>query len=768
MRLGIVTTQAPFITGGAERHSANLVAALRARGHEATEISLPYKWFPARVLVDHVLAAKLTDLSDLGYPVDRVIGLKFPAWLVRHPDKVFWVLHQHRQAYDLWEAGLSELQRDPDGAAVRELIRAEDRAAFTAPGARVWANSANVAARMRRYLGVEGTPLYHPPPSAGALRADGYGDYLFAPSRLGPNKRQKLMIEAMAHAPRHLRLVIAGPPDDPRYPDELRALARERGVADRVELVGAISDEEMIRHYAGARAVVFVPVDEDYGYITLEAMLSARPVITATDSGGPLEFVRDGVEGLVVAPEAAALGAAFARVLADRAEAERMGQAGLAAYRAKDISWDTVVATLTDGAAPDPAAAPSLAEPSGRAAQPQRPDASASTPVKVDAPASGPAAPDLAALAARIAAPEPAAPPVTCAEALAAADAVVTDPGDRRAGTPEWRRMMAVLAQLETVQGGRILDLAPGPSTALPALLAAARPEAEIAGIWRGDRPCRQTVRTLTGDRGVFHVTLYPACAPPSLPDAAFDILLALDGLSSPAAAPAHLLAEAHRLLAPGGHLLVTAPNRAGHRGLAALLAGPLPATAPAAAPGAMLPGALAALGEAAGFETVSLATADLDETVIDPETAALLTSRGDDFRMRGDTVLWLARKAEGLCPAPSGRLRLVGREGATLTLGARNTGPADWPAQGEGAIGLALSWVDARGVIRHGGLNRALPGPVAPGEEATLALLLDADPAAAEGRLRVALVAGGLPGPLAVLETPCSAAAFRRLAEAG
>ena len=352
MRVGVVTAQVPFITGGAERHAANLVVALRARGHEAVEITLPFKWFPARRIVDHVLAAKLTDLSDLGYPVDRVVGLKFPAWLVNHPDKVFWVLHQHRQAYDLWESGSSELLNDPDGPGVRELIRAEDTAALGAPGARVWANSANVAGRMARHLGVTAAPLYHPPPNAGRLRAGAYGDYLFAPSRLGPSKRQALMIEALTHAGPRVRLVIAGPPDDPRYPEELARLARAHGVADRVELRGAVSDEEMLALYAGARAVVFVPVDEDYGYITLEAMLAARPVITVTDAGGPLEFIHDGAEGLVAPPEPAALGAAFERVVADAREAEAMGRAGHDAYHARAISWDTVVETLTDGARP--------------------------------------------------------------------------------------------------------------------------------------------------------------------------------------------------------------------------------------------------------------------------------------------------------------------------------------------------------------------------------------------------------------------------------
>ena len=50
--------------------------------------------------------------------------------------------------------------------------------------------------------------------------------------------------------------------------------------------------------------MLYPPYDEDFGYVTLEAFLSRKPVITATDSGGPNEFVVDGVNGFVRAPEA--------------------------------------------------------------------------------------------------------------------------------------------------------------------------------------------------------------------------------------------------------------------------------------------------------------------------------------------------------------------------------------------------------------------------------------------------------------------------------
>ncbi len=795
MRVGVVTTQAPFIVGGAERHSANLVAALKARGHEATEISIPYKWYPGAALVDHVMAAKLIDLDHLGYPVDLMVGLKFPAYLARHSNKAFWILHQHRQAYDIWEAGTSELQRDPDGAAVRELIRAEDRAAIGAPGARVYANSGNVAKRLKRYLGLSATPLYHPPPNAGLLRAGPYGDYLYAPSRLGPSKRQTLMIEALAHAP-GVRLKIAGPPDAPGYDDELRALARERGVEGRCEILGPVSDAEMLRLYAECRAVVFVPVDEDYGYITLEAMLSEKPVITVTDAGGPLEFVRDGAEGFVVAPEPAALGAAFARAF--EVDAEAMGRAARATYEAKGIGWDQVVETLTGEPLPHPAreetAEPApLAVPAGTALAPEAvPAGTAPAP-------SGAATPDLAALAAEIAPPRPARAPFADLDALLAAYEFGTYPGEWEAHAPlhrpyfesHWTRYLATLAVVEGLAPARVLDVGIVPPFLFQGLFAAAHPGAEIEGVWADPRPYAQTLRPKAGGRPI-HIRLHPADVerdPLPLAEESVDLVLAMEILEHLAIDPLQFLAEAARVLRPGGHLLVTTPNIASHRNAVKALAGEAPQSFGLFVPvgGAhgrhnreYVPREVEALGRAAGFETARLLTGDVYDTRIDPEAAALLAGRGS-FSLRGETIFWLGRKAGAPGPLPEGvyhgdprqlsaRLVLEGREGEAVLLRAENTARAAWAAEGPGRISLCLDYADARHRLVHQGAQLPLPHDVAPGEAARLRLDLGPEPR--EGWLTVGLFQGGA-GPFAgagradTLLLPASEAAFLRLAGA-
>jgi glycosyltransferase involved in cell wall biosynthesis len=110
---------------------------------------------------------------------------------------------------------------------------------------------------------------------------------------------------------------------------------------------GEVDDARLVELYAGACAVVFPPLDEDYGYVALEAFLAHKPVITTRDAGGPLEFVEDGASGIVADPTGESIGAAISRLSADRGLARRMGDAGF--ERARKISWEGVVEELVGG-----------------------------------------------------------------------------------------------------------------------------------------------------------------------------------------------------------------------------------------------------------------------------------------------------------------------------------------------------------------------------------------------------------------------------------
>ncbi|MBX6721633.1 MAG: glycosyltransferase family 4 protein [Dactylosporangium sp.] len=341
MNLIICATQVPFVRGGAEVHVEGLRDALIAAGHRVDIVALPFKWYPKAEILKAALAWRLLDLTEAnGVPVDAVICTKFPTWAVRHPRKIAWVIHQHRQAYDWFGTPLSDFTNSAEDVALRRRIAEIDRRGLGECVAR-FANSANVARRLKHSVGLDAEPL-HVPVSLDGLEPVAYGDYILSVSRLDRAKRVHLLLEAMAGAGGTFRAVVAG--DGPEAAS-LRTLARELGIAHRVCFTGRVSDQEVVRLYNGARAVFYAPVDEDYGLVTVEALTAGKPVLTAADAGGVLEFIEDGITGLVAATaDARALAPALARLMEDEALARRLGAAGR--ERVARLRWDRVVERL--------------------------------------------------------------------------------------------------------------------------------------------------------------------------------------------------------------------------------------------------------------------------------------------------------------------------------------------------------------------------------------------------------------------------------------
>jgi len=346
MRILIATAQVPFIRGGAEIHAEGLRDALRAAGHEAEIISIPFKWYPPEKILEQMLACRLFDVTEAaGTPVDMLIGLKFPAYLISHPNKVLWILHQHRTAYELWDHPLSDMIYYPNGAQVRDAIQQADRHLIPQSKA-IFANSRNVAVRLKKFCGIDAAPLYHPPPHAESFYSSVAEDFLFFPSRLCIPKRQSLALEALGETRNPVQVRFAGAPDRPSYADELKSIARKLKLGNRVQWLDNLSDEQIRHHYAHSLGVIYPPIDEDYGYVTLEAMLASKPVITCTDSGGPLEFVVNEKTGLITEPNPKALAAALDTLWDNREQARIRGQAGRTHYDSFDINWNNVVRKL--------------------------------------------------------------------------------------------------------------------------------------------------------------------------------------------------------------------------------------------------------------------------------------------------------------------------------------------------------------------------------------------------------------------------------------
>jgi glycosyltransferase involved in cell wall biosynthesis len=337
----VCEAQVPFVSGGAELHVRGLVDELRRHGYRADRVSIPFKWYPKEQLLAHAAAWRLVDLTESnGDRIDAVIATKFPTYFVRHPRKITWLFHQYRAIYDLCGTAYSEFTHSEADVRLRDRLIALDHEVL-GESARLFANARNTAARLERYNGLTAEPLYHPPPLADALRPGTFGDYVLSVGRLEANKRVDLIIHALAHVPPPTRLIVVG--EGPlRQP--LEQTADAAGVANRVTFAGAVPRTDLVDLYAGALAVAFPPFDEDYGYVTLEAFLAHKPVVTTRDAGGPLEFVEDGTNGAVVDPSPAAVGEAIALLAADRARAASFGARGY--DRARTITWDGVVERL--------------------------------------------------------------------------------------------------------------------------------------------------------------------------------------------------------------------------------------------------------------------------------------------------------------------------------------------------------------------------------------------------------------------------------------
>jgi glycosyltransferase involved in cell wall biosynthesis len=340
----VCAAQAPYVTGGAEVLVRELAEQLARRGFRTDVVSVPFHGHPPAEIVRQAIAWRLLELRQTtGRPVDLVIPTKFPSYLVRHPRKVAWLFHQHREAYDLFGTALSAFTDSPGDREARESIRVMDETALGECRA-IYTISANVADRLSRFNRLSGTPLHPPPRNAGRFRTDGYEDYLLYAGRLERVKRVDLAVRTLAQVGAHMRLKVAG--KGAAEPD-LRRLAEELGVDDRVDFLGFVSEEDLLTLYARCRATWYTPQDEDYGYVTVESFLSRKPVITSTDAGGPLEFVEDGVNGCVSAPDPEALASAVDRIFSlTDTRLRDMGEEGRG--RVAHITWDRVVDRLTE------------------------------------------------------------------------------------------------------------------------------------------------------------------------------------------------------------------------------------------------------------------------------------------------------------------------------------------------------------------------------------------------------------------------------------
>ena len=345
----VLGAKVPFTRGGQEVLVSTLAAELKKRGHEADIVELPLKMLPKESLLNQAALWRALDLSDFGAKqVDLVIATKFPTYFARHFRKSLWLVHQHRPIYDLFGTRYSDFSDDPRDEALRRMLVDADRR-MIGECRYVSGISPNVVSRLRHYNQIEGEALYPPLPLGNLYRRGESGDYILSVARLCSIKRIDLIIKAMPIVHNFVKLKVVGTPDEPGIMEYFKNEIDKHHLWERVEFLGRVSDQDLLSLYAGALAVYYSPYNEDYGYVTLEAMASGKPVITACDSGGVLEFVRDGENGLVLEPVCDAIGHGVNKLVEDRDLARRLGAAGRGFIEESGIAergWDHVIARL--------------------------------------------------------------------------------------------------------------------------------------------------------------------------------------------------------------------------------------------------------------------------------------------------------------------------------------------------------------------------------------------------------------------------------------
>jgi glycosyltransferase involved in cell wall biosynthesis len=343
MKVLVLTNMAPFIWGGAEELTHHLVRNLLASGHEAEAFRIPFSWQPAERLIEEIALNRSLRLWN----IDRVIALKFPTYHVPWDNKVIWLLHQYRQAYDLFDAGQTNIADDARGREIRRIIHAADNATFRS-ARKIFANSTVTADRLAKYNGFASEVLM-PPLNDPELFTEGeYGGYILAAGRVNAGKRQGMLIDAMRYLPSTARLVIAGPPDSDKDEDELRMRLAGKDFANRVTLrLSFLPRPELADLVRNARAVAYLPYDEDsIGYVTMEALQAGKPVITTTDSGGVRRFVKNGDTGFVAEPNPEALAIAMAPLFDSRILASKVGRQARAAWLSLGLNWPNTIEKL--------------------------------------------------------------------------------------------------------------------------------------------------------------------------------------------------------------------------------------------------------------------------------------------------------------------------------------------------------------------------------------------------------------------------------------
>jgi glycosyltransferase involved in cell wall biosynthesis len=338
MRIALFSSYVPFVNGGARFIVEWLEEKLLEYGHQVERFYLPFS-DNLQDLLRQMTAFRMVKIDR----ADRVICFRPPAHLLQHPNKVVWFIHHFRAFYDLWGTNASLAPTAYNRALRRAIFRADGLGLREAR--MIFTNSRVVQKRLKDFNNVASSVLYPPLLAPTAYRNVGYGEEVVYLSRLVPHKRQHLLVQAMGHVKTAVKARICGEDLSGEYAKELTSLASSLALGDRLTIENRwISEQEKCDIIGRSLAVAYFPLDEDsYGYPTLEAAHSDKPILTTTDSGGVLEFVTNESNGLVCEGSAEAVAESLDRLYSDRELAKALGQEANKTVKKLRIDWDNVI-----------------------------------------------------------------------------------------------------------------------------------------------------------------------------------------------------------------------------------------------------------------------------------------------------------------------------------------------------------------------------------------------------------------------------------------
>lgn len=343
MKIALCSSFVPFIRGGGRNIVEWLQDELMAAGHHVERIYLPQIDVPD-LLFPQMAAYRWVDLAA---SADRVICFRPPAHAIPHPHKILWFIHHVRVFYDLWDSPYRGFPDDEKHKNIRNILHSADTTALN-EAKHIFTNSQVVSDRLQRFNNINSEVLYPPIINSERFHCQHFNDEIVYVCRVEHHKRQHLLIEAMQHTRTDVKLRICGAGSGEPYVKELKEMISSSKLENRIHFDNQwISELEKIQILSECLAAAYLPLDEDsYGYPSLEASHSSKPVLTTTDSGGVLELVKHGYNGLISEPEPKALAEAMDQLYTDRANTKKMGLNAAQRIIELNISWQHVLERL--------------------------------------------------------------------------------------------------------------------------------------------------------------------------------------------------------------------------------------------------------------------------------------------------------------------------------------------------------------------------------------------------------------------------------------